>query len=194
MNIPQIILRGARWFGGIGTQQSKGTKVFSISGDVQKPGVYELVLGSSLKELVEDLASARNVRMVQVGGASGRIIPYERIDTPLAFETVLGAGAVVVFDESRDVIEAVRKTMEFFAEESCGKCAPCREGTEVLFEILTRFSQAQASMADLRALDDVGRVMMLTSLCGLGQAAPNSIMDTLEHFRSVYQARIQAQA
>jgi [NiFe] hydrogenase diaphorase moiety large subunit len=129
MNIPQIILNGAEWFNKIGTKRSKGTKVFSVSGDVGKPGVYELVLGSKLKELVINLAKAGEVKMVQVGGASGSILPHSRINTALAYESVLGSGAVTVFDESRDVIEVVYRDMEFLAEESCGKCTPCREGT-----------------------------------------------------------------
>lgn len=191
MNVPPIILEGADWFNRIGTGQSKGTKVFSVSGDVQAPGTYELVMGSSLKELVEDLALAEKVKMVQVGGASGRIIPYHLIDTPLAFEGVLGAGAVIVFNENRDVIDIVRRTIEFFAEESCGKCTPCREGTQLMLEILTRFWQGQGSRQDIEILEDLSSAMILSSLCGLGQAAPNSVVDTLHHYRSAYEARVR---
>jgi len=191
MNIPQIILNGAHWFNQIGTERSKGTKVFSVSGDVKKPGVYELVLGSRLKELVDDLALAEKVKMVQVGGTTGRIIPYEMIDTPLAFENILGAGAITVFDESRDVIDIVYRTMEFLAEECCGKCAPGREGTEVMVEILRRFSQGEGSDRDIRVLQELSNAMMLSSLCGLGQAAPNPIVDSLQYFRSAYESRIQ---
>jgi len=191
MNIPQIILNGANWFNQMGTEQSKGTKVFSVSGDVKRPGVYELVLGSRLKELVEDLASAEKMKMVQVGGATGRIIPYHMIDTPLSFETILGSGAVIVLDESRDVIDVVYKTMEFLAEESCGKCAPCREGTEVMIEILERFSKGEGLESDLRILPELSNVMMLSSLCGLGQAAPYPVIDSLQYFRSAYENQIR---
>ena len=191
MNIPPIILKGADWFNRIGTERSKGTKVFSVSGDVRAPGTYELVMGSSLKELVEDLALAEKVKMVQVGGASGRVIPYHLIDTPLAFEGVLGAGAIIVFNENRDVIDIVRRTMEFFAEESCGKCTPCREGTQVMLEILTRFCQGQGLKQDIENLESLANAMMLTSLCGLGQAAPNSVVDTLAHYRSAYESLVQ---
>jgi len=191
MNIPPIILKGADWFNRIGTEQSKGTKVFSVSGDVQAPGVYELVMGSSLKELVEDLALAENTKMVQVGGASGRVIPYHLIDTPLAFEGVLGAGAIIVFNENRDVIDIVRRTIEFFAEESCGKCTPCREGTQVMLEILTRFCQGKGAKQDIENLENLASAMMLSSLCGLGQAAPNAVVDTLRHYRSDYKFRVQ---
>ena len=187
MNIPQIILRGGGWFSSIGTERSKGTKVFSVSGDVAKPGVYELVLGSPLRELVEELALATNVKMMQIGGATGRILPYKLIDTPLAFENVLGAGAVTVFDESRDVIDIVYRTMEFLADESCGKCTPCRQGTEVMVETLERFCRGKGSKKDIKALENLSNTMMLTSLCGLGQAAPFAIVDTLKYFRDDYE-------
>ena len=189
MNIPQIMLNGAKWFSQMGTERSKGTKVFSVSGDVGKPGVYELVLGSPLRELVEDLASASKVKMVQIGGATGRILPYEKIDTPLAFETVLGAGAVIVFDASRDVIDIVHRTMEFLAEESCGKCTPCRQGTKVMVEILEKFNHGEGSKKEIKDLEDLSGVMMISSLCGLGQAAPNAIIDTLQYFRDAYESR-----
>jgi NADH-quinone oxidoreductase subunit F len=191
MNIPQIILNGADWFNRMGTERSKGTKVFSVSGDVAKPGVYELALGSNLKELVEDLASARNIKMIQVGGATGRIIPYGMVDTPLAFENILGAGAVTVFDESRDVIDIVYRTMEFLAEESCGKCTPCRQGTEVIVEILEKFYRGEGTRRDIRLLESLSETMMLSSLCGLGQAAPFAIVDSLLHFGNAYEERIK---
>ena len=191
MNIPQIILNGASWFSQMGTEWSKGTKVFSLSGDVEKPGVYELVMGSLLRELVEGLASAKNTKMIQVGGATGRIIPYEMIDTPLDFEDILGAGAITVFNESRDIIDIIYRNMEFLAEESCGKCVPCREGTEVMLEILERLSQGEGTEKDIRALQELASAMMLSSLCGLGQAAPNPVMDSLQYYRDVYESRIR---
>ncbi len=190
MNIPRIVLNGARWFSRIGTERSKGTKVFSVSGDVKKPGVYELVLGSPLRELVEGLAVAERVKMVQVGGATGRIIPYSMIDTPLSFETILGAGAITVFDETRDTIDIVHKTMEFLAEESCGKCAPCREGTEVLAEIMGKFSRGEGESRDIIILEQLSQAMMLSSLCGLGQAAPTAVIDSLQYFKDDYESRI----
>jgi len=190
MNIPRIMLNGAEWFRGMGTEKSKGTKVFSVSGDVGKPGVYELVLGSRLKELVEGLAGAEKVQAVQVGGATGRIIPYSMLDTPLSFETILGAGAVTVFNETRDIVDMVYRTMEFLAEESCGKCAPCREGTEAMVEILGRFSKGEGLEKDITVLEELADTMMLASMCGLGQAAPIPVMDSLKHFRGAYDQRI----
>jgi NADH:ubiquinone oxidoreductase subunit F (NADH-binding) len=189
MNIPPIILNGAQWFTEMGTGQSKGTKVFSVSGDVDQPGIYELVMGSALKELL-DLAGTKKVKMVQVGGASGKVIPFSLIHTPLSYETVLGSGAITVFDESRDVIDFAHRTMAFLAEESCGKCAPCREGTEVLLEILGRLARGEGEPADLEILEELSGVLMLSSLCGLGQSAPVPVLDTLKVFRKEYENRI----
>ena len=191
MNIPQIVLTGADWFNQIGTERSQGTKVFSVSGDVEKPGVYELVLGSALKELVMDLAQAKKVKMIQVGGATGRIIPYDMINTPLSYETLLGAGAITVLDESRDIIDAVHRTMEFLAEESCGKCAPCREGTEAMVEIMEKFTKGEGTERYIRVMEELSNAMMLSSLCGLGQAAPIPVMDSLQYFRNDYENRIK---
>jgi len=191
MNVPRIVLNGAEWFEKMGTERSKGTKVFSVSGDVKNPGVYELVLGSSLKELVEGLAGAKKVQAVQVGGATGRIIPADKLDTPLSFETILGAGAITVFDKSRDIIDIVYRTLEFLAEESCGKCAPCREGTEVMAETLERLVRGEGLKKDIKVLEELAETMMLCSLCGLGQAAPIPVVDSLEHFRGEYENRIR---
>jgi NADH-quinone oxidoreductase subunit F len=191
MNSPQIILKGALWFNDMGTEKSKGTKVFSVSGDVERPGVYELVMGSQLEELVVDLAGATDVKMVQVGGATGGVIPCAMLDTPLSYETVLGSGGITVFDETRDVIDFVYRSMEFLAEESCGKCTPCREGTEVMVEILGRLARGEGVQEDIQALEELSNVMMVSSLCGLGQAAPISVLDTLKYFRNEYENRIK---
>ena len=190
MNIPAILLNGARWFSQIGTDTSKGTKVFAVSGDVDKPGVCEFVMGSRLNEIVVDWAHARDIKMVQVGGATGGIIPYSMIETPLAFETVLGSGAVTVFDNSRDILDIVSRTVGFVAEESCGKCTPCREGTEVMLEILERLVKGDGQRDDIQTLEELSNVMALSSLCGLGQAASIPVLDTLKYFRNDYEARI----
>jgi NADH:ubiquinone oxidoreductase subunit F (NADH-binding) len=191
MNIPSIIQNGGQWFHEIGTEKSKGTKVFSVSGDVEAAGIYELELGSKLSELVIDWAGAKNIKMVQVGGATGRILPASRLDTPLAYETVLGSGAVTVMDESRDVIDCVLQTMEFLAEESCGKCTPCREGTEAMVEILQRLAHGDGEQSDLQALEDLGNLMSVSALCGLGQSASIPVFDTLKYFRKDYENRIE---
>jgi NADP-reducing hydrogenase subunit HndC len=191
MNVPRIILNGSNWFNEIGTEKSKGTKLFSVSGDVEKPGVYEMVMGSSLKELVLDLAGASKVKLAQVGGASGGIIPADYLDTPLSYETVLGSGAVTVFNQTRGVLDLVYRSMEFLSEESCGKCAPCREGTEAMMEILGRLIRGEGRESDLGALQDLSRAMADSALCGLGQAAPIPVMDSLKYFREDYENRIE---
>ena len=190
MNIPAIIEKGAAWFASIGTAGSTGTKVFSVSGDVAKKGVYELPMGSRLSDLLA-LAGAENVKMVQIGGATGGVVPASMLETPLSYETVLGSGAIMVFNTSRDVIDFVFRTVEFLNEESCGECTPCREGTEVMVEILGRLSRAEAAPDDVRVLEELSRVMMASSLCGLGQAAPVPVLDTLKYFRNDYENRIK---
>jgi NADH:ubiquinone oxidoreductase subunit F (NADH-binding) len=191
MNIPGIILKGSEWFRGMGTERSKGTKVFSVSGDVETPGVYELELGSSLSELVLKLASARDVKMVQIGGACGRVLPADRIDTPLAYENVLGAGAVMVFNKTRDVIDAMYRNMEFLADESCGRCTPCRDGCEAMLDILGRLARGEGASEDIGALEDLSRVMSMSAMCGLGQTASLPLVDTLSYFRGDYENRIE---
>jgi NADH-quinone oxidoreductase subunit F len=191
MNIPAIVLNGAHWFSQIGTEKSKGTKVFSVSGDVDRPGVCEFVMGSRLEEIVVDWAHAKDIKMVQVGGATGAILPFSMLNTPLAFETVLGSGAVTVFDKSRDMLDFVSRTIEFLAEESCGKCTPCREGTEVMLEILGRITRGDGQQEDLQTLEKLSTVMALSSLCGLGQAASIPVTDTLKYFKNDYDTRIK---
>jgi len=190
MNIPRIILHGAEWYNQFGTAKSKGTKVFSVTGDVARPGVYELILGSPLRELIEDIAGAEKVKTIQVGGATGRLLPYSQIDTLLAFENVLGAGAITVYNTERDIIDIVYQTLEFLVEESCGKCTPCRQGTEILVELIDKFRKGTAREKDIQTLKEVSNTMMLTSLCGLGQAAPNPVMDSLQYFGEEYYNRI----
>lgn len=194
MNVPHIIENGAMWFRSMGTERSKGTKVFSVSGDVRRPGVYELPMGSSLRELVEDLAGGADVKAVQVGGAAGTIIPGWSMDTPLCHEAVLGSGAVVVFDSTRDIIDIVYKDMLFLHEESCGKCTPCRDGMEAVMEIYQRLREGLGTFEDIRTLKDLARVMSLASLCGLGQAAPVPVLDSIRLFRDEYDAIIRQSA
>ncbi len=190
MNVAPIVLNGADWYNTIGTGQCPGTKVFSVTGDVDRPGVYELPMGSTLRELVETLAGGQNIKAVQVGGASGRVLPASRLETPLAFETVLGAGAVIVLNDTRSMVELARQNQEFFAEESCGKCVPCREGNPVLLHLLKKLEQGTGRESDLDTMRELSEVMTLASLCGLGQAAPNSLLDTMEHFGAEYKALI----
>jgi NADH:ubiquinone oxidoreductase subunit F (NADH-binding) len=189
MNVPHIIANGATWFSKMGTDRSKGTKVFSVSGDVKNPGVYELVMGSSLKELV-GLAGADDVKAVQIGGSTGNILPASLLDTPLSHKTYLGCGAVIVFDSARDIIDIVHNDIRFLSEESCGKCTPCRDGTEVMLEIFGRLCRLEGEQGDIDALEDVAKTMAVASLCGLGQAAAVPVLDSLKYFRDEYANRI----
>ncbi len=186
MNVPYIINNGGAWFSAMGTKRSKGTKVFCVSGDVARPGVYELEMGSSLKELVVDLAGAVGIKAVQVGGSTGTFIPARMIDTPLSHETCLGSGAIVVLNSDRDIVDIVYNNMHFLNEESCGKCTPCREGTEVMLEILGRLTRGEGASGDISKLEDLARTMALASLCGLGQAAAVPVLDSLKYFRDEY--------
>ncbi len=188
-NVPIIINKGAKWYGKLGTDDSKGTKLFCVSGDVKNPGVYELEMGTSLKELL-DLAGATDIKMVQVGGSVGSIVPSDMLDTPLAYETALGSGAVMVFNETRDVVDFAYRTIVFLNEESCGKCTPCREGTEVMLEVLGRLVNGEGMEEDLNILENLGTVMKDAALCGLGQTVPVPIEDTLKYFRKEYENRI----
>ena len=194
MNVPHIINNGARWFSAMGTARSKGTKVFCISGDVDRPGVYELEMGSPLFELVTGLAGAREVKAVQVGGAAGGILPGNRLDTPLSHETILGSGAVTVFGPARDMVGIVHKNVIFLHEESCGKCTPCRDGLEAIVSIYGRLLSGAGEPRDLKVLEDLCRAMALASLCGLGQAASVPVTDSLLHFRDEYETLIRQSA
>ncbi len=190
-NLPQIILNGASWFNSIGTERSKGTKVLSVAGDVERPGVYEIELGTSLSELVVDLGKATNIKAVQIGGATGRLVPVSNINTALSFESVLGAGAITVFNTSRDMVEMIYHSADFLAEESCGKCFPCREGTKHIKAILSRFLNNEGKQSDLVHLEQLARTMMLASSCGLGQAAPNVVLDGLQYFKEEFINKIK---
>ncbi len=190
-NIPWIITNGAQAFSKIGTEKSKGTKLFSVSGDVKNPGVYELPMGASLRQLVYDCAGAQNVKFVQVGGASGKVVRGDNLDRALCFEDIIGAGAAIVFDNTRNVVETMREVMLFFMEESCGKCTPCREGNWVIHAILDRMSRGQGKKSDIQSLRDVSETMIDTSFCGLGLAAPTGLLDSLALFEDEFQAALE---
>ncbi len=190
MNVPHIIANGAAWFSKMGTARSKGTKVFSVSGDVKRPGVYELEMGSSLRELVMDLAGVDDVKVVQIGGSTGNILPASLLNTPLSHETYLGCGAVVVFNSARDIIDIIHTNIRFLSEECCGKCTPGRDGIEVMLEIYGRLCGLEGKQGDIEALEDVAKTMAVASLCGLGQAAAVSVLDSLKYFSDEYTNRI----
>ncbi len=191
-NLPQIILNGAKWFNNIGTERSKGTKVFSVAGDVGNPGVYEVELGTKLSEVVTNLAKASDVKAIQLGGATGRIVPVTSMETPLSFETVLGAGAITVYNNKRDMVEMIAYSADFLADESCGKCFPCREGTKNIAHIMKKIEMDQGEEKDIKLLEEISRAMILSSSCGLGQAASNVVVDGLQYFKNDFEKHIKA--
>lgn len=184
---PSIVMHGPRWYSDLGTASSAGTKLFAVSGSVERPGVYEVPFGVPLRHLIEDLAGGlrpgRRVQAILTGGAAGTFLTAEHLDTPLTFEDfkrvggTVGAGTVMVFDDTVDLRDVLARIGAFFAHESCGKCYPCQMGTQRQAEILARVAAGDARPGDAAALIELGQVMTDTSICGLGQAASWAIVD-----------------
>ncbi|MGD1854339.1 MAG: NADH-quinone oxidoreductase subunit NuoF [Leptolyngbyaceae cyanobacterium] len=200
-NIAPIIRNGADWFASIGTEQSKGTKVFSLTGKVKNAGLIEVPMGISLKEIVEEMGQGApdgaQVKAVQTGGPSGGCIPADAFDISVDYESlknlgsIMGSGGMIVMDEHTHMVDVAQFFMQFCMDESCGKCIPCRAGTVQLYQLLTKFKEHQATPADLEQLEMLCDVVKHTSLCGLGQAAPNPVLSTLRYFQDEYLAAIQ---
>jgi bidirectional [NiFe] hydrogenase diaphorase subunit len=198
-NVPVIIRRGAEWYASIGTARSKGTKVFSLSGAVRNSGLVEVPMGTTLRQVVEVMgdAPAGKVKAVQTGGPSGGCVPAEHLDTPVDYESlqalgsIMGSGGMVVLDDSTGMVDVARFFMEFCAEESCGKCVPCRVGTVQMHHLLDRIATGNGTRADLARLEALLPVVREASLCGLGQSAPNPVLSTLRHFRHEYEALLK---
>ena len=180
--IPHIILNGGKWFSKFGTKLSTGTKLFSISGDCEKPDVYELPWGITINEILE-IAGAKNTKAVQVGGASGYCIPKSQFNRKLAYEDLSTGGSIIIFDESRNMLKILKNFMEFFVEESCGQCTPCRIGNIKLLEGVNMIEKGEYTFAYLTKLKELGKTMQIASKCGLGQSSPNSFISILENFK-----------
>lgn len=199
-NIAPIILNGSKWFSSMGTEKSAGTKVFALSGKVNRVGLIEVPMGISLREIIEDIGGGipdgHSFKAVQTGGPSGGCIPEAHLDTPVDYESlralgsIMGSGGMVVMDDTSSMVSVARYFMEFCMDESCGKCIPCRVGTAQMYGLLTRFVNKEATEADLVLLEDLCEMVSQTSLCGLGQSAPNPVMSTLRYFREEYLERI----
>jgi bidirectional [NiFe] hydrogenase diaphorase subunit len=201
-SIPVILREGGDWYAAIGTEGSKGTKVFALSGAVAHTGLVEVPMGTSLRTVVLTIGGGvpggegphGGVKAVQTGGPSGGCIPAHLLDTPVDYESLrelgsmMGSGGLVVMGESTSMPEVARHFMRFSVNESCGKCVPCRAGTVQLAQLLDRFVERRAELADLERLEELCRMVGATSLCGLGQAAPNPVLSTLRYFRQEYQA------
>ncbi|MTI79725.1 MAG: NADH-quinone oxidoreductase subunit NuoF [Firmicutes bacterium] len=199
-NIPLIISNGAKWYSSIGTEKSTGTKIFSLTGNVVNTGLVEVPMGVSLRHIIFDIgggvANNRKFKAVQAGGPSGGCIPEEHLDLPVDYDSLdqagamMGSGGLVVMDDSTCMVDLARYFLQFTQQESCGKCTPCREGTKRMLEILTRICEGQGQGRDIDDLERLSKVIRLTSLCGLGQSAPNPVLSTLQYFRNEYEAHI----
>ena len=179
--VSHIILKGGSWFAKFGTDKSTGSKLFSVSGDCDKPGVYELPWGTKISDLLK-LVEAKNTKAVQVGGASGFCIPKSQFNKKLAYEEISTGGSVMIFNESRDMLHVLKNFMEFFVDESCGQCTPCRIGNVKLLEGVEMIEKGQYTFSHINKLKDLGKTMQLASKCGLGQSSPNPFISILENF------------
>ncbi|MCF8260386.1 MAG: iron hydrogenase [Melioribacteraceae bacterium] len=180
--VSHIITKGGEWFRNYGTDKSTGIKLFSVSGDCEKPGVYELPWGTTISEIL-DLAGASNTKAVQVGGASGYCYPKTQFDRKLAYEDAGTGGSIMIFNESRSMLKILKNFMEFFVEESCGQCTPCRIGNAKLLDGIEKLEKGEYTFKYINQLIDLGRSMQVASKCGLGQTSPNSFISILENFR-----------
>jgi NADH-quinone oxidoreductase subunit F len=203
-NIPHIILRGADWFAGIGTEQSKGPKIFCISGHVNRPGNYELPLGTPLREIIEEYAGGvrlgRNVKAIIPGGASTPMLTGDQLDVPMAFETLqsagsaLGTGAIIVMDETTDMVEVTRRITSFFVHESCGECVPCRLGGFRMLEGLDRLAAGQAGPTALAELERLSKGITGITFCPMGTGMCEPVTSGMRLFREEFEARVQVGA
>lgn len=199
-NIAPIIRNGGEWFAALGTERSKGTKVFALAGTIRNMGVIEVPMGITLRDIIFSIGGGipgdKRFKAVQTGGPSGGCIPEEYLDTGVDYETltslgsIMGSGGMIVMDETSSMVDVARYFMEFCMTESCGKCIPCRAGTVQMHQLLSRFSERTARPSDLRMLETLCDLVRNTSLCGLGQAAPNPVLSTLRYFRPEYEAAL----
>lgn len=200
-NIAVIVLRGGEWYARVGTETSKGTKVFSLVGAINNTALIEVPMGLTLREVVYEVGGGipdnRRFKAIQTGGPSGGCLPESLLDLPVDYESLTGAGAImgsggiIVMDESNCMVDIAKYFLSFLSDESCGKCFPCRKGLQRMLEIVTRISEGKGSEADLELLEDLSWVVRETSLCGLGQTAPNPVLSTLRYFRDEYLAHVR---
>ena len=200
-NIPQIILNGPEWFASMGTEKSKGTKVFALGGKINNTGLVEVPMGTTLRTVIEEIGGGipggKKFKAAQTGGPSGGCIPAEHFDIPIDYDnliaigSMMGSGGLIVMDEDDCMVDIAKFFLEFTVEESCGKCTACRIGTKRMLEILTKITKGQADMADLDKLEELCYYVKNNSLCGLGQTAPNPVLSTLRYFRDEYEAHIK---
>jgi NADH:ubiquinone oxidoreductase subunit F (NADH-binding)/Pyruvate/2-oxoacid:ferredoxin oxidoreductase delta subunit len=202
-NIPIILLKGGEWFAKIGTEDSKGTKVFALTGKVRNSGLVEVPMGTTLREIVYDIgggiANGKEFKAVQTGGPSGGVITKDFLDTPIDYGSLMGlgsmmgSGGMIIMDEDDCIVDVTKFYLGFSVDESCGKCSPCRVGGRTLYNILDRITKGEGEMEDIEKMRNIGEAMKKASLCGLGQTAPNPILSTLNYFEKEYLAHIKDQ-
>ena len=200
-NVPVIILKGPEWFSSIGTEKSKGTKVFAVGGKINNTGLVEIPMGTTLREVIYDIGggipNGKKFKAAQTGGPSGGCIPAKHINTPIDYDTLLslgsmmGSGGLIVMDEDTCMVDIAKFFLEFTVDESCGKCPPCRIGTKRMYEILERITEGKGEDGDIEKLETLAKNISVSSLCGLGQTAPNPVLSTLRYFRDEYEAHIR---
>lgn len=200
-NVPQIILNGPEWFSAMGTERSKGTKVFALGGKIHNTGLVEVPMGTTLREIVEEIGGGipggKKFKAAQTGGPSGGCIPAQYLDIPVDYDnlieigSMMGSGGLIVMDEDTCMVDIAKFFLEFTVDESCGKCTPCRIGTKRLYELLDKITKGKATMEDLDKLETLCYHIKENALCGLGQTAPNPVLSTLKYFRDEYIAHIQ---
>ncbi len=200
-NITQIILNGGEWFAQMGTEKSKGTKVFAVGGNINNVGLVEVPMGITLREIIFDIGggipNGREFKAAQTGGPSGGCIPKEHLDTPIDYDnlvqigSMMGSGGLIVMDDHTCMVNLAKFFLEFTVDESCGKCPPCRIGTKRMLEILTRIVEGKGEEGDIEKLEKLAKNIKISSLCGLGQTAPNPVLSTLKYFRDEYEAHIK---
>jgi NADH:ubiquinone oxidoreductase subunit F (NADH-binding)/ferredoxin len=199
-NVPPIINRGSGWYAGIGTKNSKGTKIFSLVGKINNTGLVEVPMGITLKEIIFQIGGGikdgKKFKAVQTGGPSGGCIPADMLDLPIDFDTltkagsIMGSGGMIVMDEDTCMVDVARYFLQFTQEESCGKCVPCRVGTREMVNILTRITEGEGREGDIERLEALAKTVQDGSLCGLGQTAPNPVLTTIRYFRKEYEDHI----
>lgn len=199
-NVPDIILNGGEWYAGIGTARSSGTKVFAVAGNIANTGLVEVPMGTTLREIIYGMGGGipknKKFKAAQTGGPSGGCIPAELLDTPMEFDTLtalgsmMGSGGLIVMDESTCMVDVARFYLEFTQEESCGKCPPCRVGTKRMLELLDKITHGEGTLADIDKLEELAHGIKSTSLCGLGQTAPNPVLSALKYFREEFVSHV----
>jgi NADH-quinone oxidoreductase subunit F len=200
-NIPEIILKGAEWFSTIGTEKSKGTKVFALAGRINNTGIVEVPMGTTLREIVFEIGGGiprkKLFKAVQTGGPSGGCIPADYLDTPVDYDSlgalgaIMGSGGMIVMDEDTCMVDIAKFFIDFCVDESCGKCSPCRIGTKRMLEILERITTGNGKEGDIELLQELATTIKSTALCGLGQTAPNPVLSTIRYFRHEYEEHIK---